>query len=329
MAQKKPDRKIPVWSWRHAIVSSDAPPLTRLVCLVLANYVSDVGAGCWPGTKLLLGETGLSNKTLTEHLKRAVKAGLLEIRRVPGAKGTFGYYHYYPRFPKNVELPPPTDEGSDEQNVSQNCGPPDVGDTPGLPDVAPSTDQVYFAPDPGVGDTPKLSKNTPRKSSKSARKGAAGRPSQSDLENQAEEEPMGLTPSPDAKARGLKVAKGWSYEHLIDEFREMNNREDAEPIRDVDAAWLGFCRHVGPNPDKPTFRVTGPITPLEEAPAGTVPITRLGSEWQLWIDYLRGWSREDADRMGHAKTFIVYVPSKLPPTKYGTRPHFPRPKVAA
>lgn len=135
-----------------------------------------------------------------------------------------------------------------------------------------------------------------------------------------------LTPSPDAIARGLKLASGWDKDWLLSQFFEMNSREDADPVRNVDAAWIGFCRHQGANPDKPAFKFAGKAVPLDPPPLGLVPIVRLGAEWQHWLDHLDKCDREIADRMRSSRTFMVYVPTRLPQSS-DDRPTFPRAKA--
>ena len=136
---------------------------------------------------------------------------------------------------------------------------------------------------------------------------------------------MALTPSPDAIARGLKIATGWDRSYLLEQFRSMN--EDVE-VRSVDGAWIGFCKLMGPNPDKPAFKTNGNAAKLEEAPSGLTRIFRLGSEWQHWINHLESRDRAAADRMRSSATFMVYVPSRMPAAD-GDRPTFPRTKAEA
>lgn len=103
--------KVPVWTWRDAIRKASVPPLTKHVCNMIANYISDVGSGCYPGVKALMDDTGLSNTTLAKHIKIAQEAGLLEVKRTTAKSGRFQYSHYYPRFPSNVELPRSSEDG--------------------------------------------------------------------------------------------------------------------------------------------------------------------------------------------------------------------------
>lgn len=96
--------QIPVWTWRDAVRQSGVPPLTKLVCYSIANYLADVGAGCFPSVKTLMADTGLSNKSIAAHLAHAQEAGLLIIERRTGRDGRRQLTHYLPRFPSNATL---------------------------------------------------------------------------------------------------------------------------------------------------------------------------------------------------------------------------------
>jgi hypothetical protein len=163
----------------------------------------------------------------------------------------------------------------------------------------------------------------PSETRQSARSRAGRGPFQTDLGQEDEEVDMALTPSPEAMARGLKHAPGWDRAHLLREFREMN--EDVE-VENVDKAWVGFCRYTGANPDKPKFKTSGPLVAVEPPPAGKVSITRMGSEWPLWLTHLDKHHPPSADIMRLGKTFMAYVPQRFPASP-ADRPDFPRPKA--
>lgn len=97
-------RQIPVWTWRDAVRQAAVPPLTKLVCYSIANYLSDVGQGCFPSVRTLMADTGLSNRSISTHLANAVEAGLLVIERRLGRDGRRQLTHYLPRFPDNAVL---------------------------------------------------------------------------------------------------------------------------------------------------------------------------------------------------------------------------------
>lgn len=96
---------IPVWTWRDAVRQTDVPPLTKLICYTLANYLADAGKGCWPTVETLMADSGLSNRSVATHLANAEAAGLITIKREVGNDGRFKGTLYLPRFPSNAALP--------------------------------------------------------------------------------------------------------------------------------------------------------------------------------------------------------------------------------
>lgn len=93
-----------VWSWRQAIQKSKLAPTTRLVLFNLANYMDSVGGGCFPSTIRQSEDTGLSERAICTHLKKAVDAGYLD-RRLHGCKGQkWARYNYSACFPNDMEL---------------------------------------------------------------------------------------------------------------------------------------------------------------------------------------------------------------------------------
>lgn len=69
------------FSWRTAILKSDLEPTTRHVLLTLSCHMNDAGESCYPSVALLCDETGLSNRAVITHLKKAVESGWIEIDR--------------------------------------------------------------------------------------------------------------------------------------------------------------------------------------------------------------------------------------------------------
>jgi hypothetical protein len=95
-----------IWSWRNAIRKSSLPPLAKLCCYVLADYMSDAGKGCFPSIVTLMKDTGLSNTSIAKHLRLAVEAGLLVKHRFRDRAGHCTGTNYYPRFPERVDEEP-------------------------------------------------------------------------------------------------------------------------------------------------------------------------------------------------------------------------------
>lgn len=68
-----------LFSWRHAILESELPSTTRHVLLTLSCHMSDAGDSCFPSTRKLSRETGLSERAVITHLKKAKAAGWLKV----------------------------------------------------------------------------------------------------------------------------------------------------------------------------------------------------------------------------------------------------------
>ena len=93
-----------IWSWRNAIRKSALPPLAKLCCYVLADYMSDAEKGCFPSVVTIMRDTGLSNSSVAKHLRHAIEAGLLVSHRFRDAAGHCAGTNYYPRFPESPRV---------------------------------------------------------------------------------------------------------------------------------------------------------------------------------------------------------------------------------
>ncbi len=88
------------WSWRHAILDSGLKPTTRHVLLTIGCSMNDKGEGCFPTTKQLAVETGLSERAVCEHIALAIDAGWLASFQ-HGFKGQkWKRNEYRPRWPE-------------------------------------------------------------------------------------------------------------------------------------------------------------------------------------------------------------------------------------
>lgn len=115
----------PVWTWRDAIRRTKAEPATKLLCYTLATYMSDTGRGCWPSVETLCDDTGMSARSITTHLAKAVEVGLLATSRRKAPDGRLQGYKYHPMFPKDAALARPEmdeDEGGDWMKVDAEPG---------------------------------------------------------------------------------------------------------------------------------------------------------------------------------------------------------------
>lgn len=96
--------KIPIWSWRHAIMKTDAAQATKHLCHVIACDLSDTGKFTRLSVAELSDAAGISKRSISRHIAEAEAAGLLKVERVRDDKGHVVGTRYYPKFPVNFEL---------------------------------------------------------------------------------------------------------------------------------------------------------------------------------------------------------------------------------
>jgi len=74
--------------WRDAVLSAEGPakPLTRLVLLALAKYMSGSGQNCWPSVEMIGTDTALAKRSVLRHLAEAEQAGWISV----GTRGVNG-----------------------------------------------------------------------------------------------------------------------------------------------------------------------------------------------------------------------------------------------
>lgn len=101
----------PLFTWRSAVVESDLSPTTRHVLLTLSLHMNERGGSCFPSTRLLARETGLSRRSVETHLGAAVEASWLDRQqREKRSDGRFTGYTYRAVVPHGNLLP--TDQGN-------------------------------------------------------------------------------------------------------------------------------------------------------------------------------------------------------------------------
>jgi hypothetical protein len=68
-----------LFNWRKATISKCGPkPTTRLLLLTLSVHMDGNGGSCFPSTRKLAEETGLSERTVCTHLEIAEKEGWIK-----------------------------------------------------------------------------------------------------------------------------------------------------------------------------------------------------------------------------------------------------------
>lgn len=77
----------PLLTWRTAIANSSLAPTSRHVALTLSLWMNEMGDSAFPGPAKLRDASGLSIRTVKEHLGSLVELGWLTITEKGGIKG--------------------------------------------------------------------------------------------------------------------------------------------------------------------------------------------------------------------------------------------------
>lgn len=79
----------PFFTWRRVLCSKDGPEssTTRHVLLTLSCHMNEFGDSCYPGIELLVTESGLSKKTIIDHLRIAEETGWIDKEERPERNG--------------------------------------------------------------------------------------------------------------------------------------------------------------------------------------------------------------------------------------------------
>ncbi len=105
-----------VLEWRRAIQKSDLPAMTRLVLLNLSIHMDSEGGSCFPSTAKQAADTGLSQRTVCTHLKRAAEAGYID-KMLHGYSGKGWAHNQY-----KALIPEGTERRSAPQSDNQMQG---------------------------------------------------------------------------------------------------------------------------------------------------------------------------------------------------------------
>jgi hypothetical protein len=114
----------PLFTWRSAIASKHGPksPTTRHVLLTLGLHMNERGGSCFPSVDTLVGETGLTKRSVCTHLEIAERDGWIR-RGLHGFNGRgWKRYEYQPVIPPHArqgvegDSPPGTTHGRGERH---------------------------------------------------------------------------------------------------------------------------------------------------------------------------------------------------------------------
>lgn len=91
------------FSWQHAVRSAKLEPTTKLVCYTIWSHMASDGTGCFPSYALIAEESGLSRRSVIEHVQKAEKAGFLQIDARQRDNGSASSNMYRPTMPAGGE----------------------------------------------------------------------------------------------------------------------------------------------------------------------------------------------------------------------------------
>lgn len=133
----------PLFTWR-SLVSSDRGPdasTTRHVLLALSLHMNEKGGSCFPSTRTLSNETGLSRRTVEKHLRKAEGEGWLR-RDAHGFSGQgWKRYEYAAKVPQDlrsvvssqvynpIDVPPEKPKGGEARSPRSNAQKPKGGES--------------------------------------------------------------------------------------------------------------------------------------------------------------------------------------------------------
>ena len=69
------------WTWEDAITESNLKPMTRLVLLTLSTFMNAKNTSAYPSQEELARCSGMGLSTVNRHLKLALEAGFIEVRK--------------------------------------------------------------------------------------------------------------------------------------------------------------------------------------------------------------------------------------------------------
>lgn len=83
MDEKQQETIRPLFTWRSAVSSPAGPPshTTRHVLLAMGLYMNEKGESCFPSAAQLSDDTGLTERSVREHIRIAKESGWIEVSK--------------------------------------------------------------------------------------------------------------------------------------------------------------------------------------------------------------------------------------------------------
>lgn len=124
MSENKP------WTFRAAVFDSELSASTKLVLLVVASYVNDMGDPAWPSYNTIARKASLSRSSVIAHLNAAIEKGWIAKQKRKGKDGLSETNLYRLQTPdasfQSEEAAAPT-EAPRQEKGSPNAGLPLAG----------------------------------------------------------------------------------------------------------------------------------------------------------------------------------------------------------
>ena len=118
--------KLPfVVRWRKALLSENGPekPMTRYVLDVLSKYMQPDGTQCYPSTRSIARDSGLSERAVCQHLALGADGGwIVKTSRQAGGR-EWRSHLYIPIIPSGADSQSvPDSRGTDRESVTHDRG---------------------------------------------------------------------------------------------------------------------------------------------------------------------------------------------------------------
>ena len=90
--------------WQKVVASEKGPstPTKRLVLLTISLFMNKDGGSCFPSTKKLITATGLSERSICNHLEGAACDGWIEKHKKCGVGQAWKRHSYTAKIPKKA-----------------------------------------------------------------------------------------------------------------------------------------------------------------------------------------------------------------------------------
>jgi hypothetical protein len=217
-------------------VRTTAPPLTKLLCLAIAHHLSNANKSWILKAKTLARETGMSERSITTHIEKAEKLGLLSASFVHDAKGHRSALKFTPAFPQSMSDLAASVADSDERLDANPALSASSLDASGADLAAGAAGRLP------AGDAPQVSfpeycfhSSFPKERAQGSSRRSA--PRRQGIDPTAELDP-------DSEGMAFALQAGLSASEACEEFRKFKDHHNSKnnKFADIMAAWRNWVR---------------------------------------------------------------------------------------